>query len=136
MSQAALTPEKKFLVLLWMNVLASVAHYADNIVRFIHYPEPTWINPTKIDVFWFVMTPVGIAAYGFFKQGRRRLAFALNFAYGAMNLFVLGHYAIQPPWHLTLWINVLIALETVTAIMLIAWTTAALVDDRKIELPS
>jgi hypothetical protein len=128
--QPSLSRAQTFRLLLAMNVLASIAHYADNIVRFVSYPEPPWINPTRIDLFWFVMTPVGVAAYSAYRLGRPRLAFALNAAYGAMNLFVLGHYAIAPPWRLPLAINALILLEALAAILLLGYTAHCALRER------
>jgi hypothetical protein len=118
----ARTRSTTLLVLLLLNVAASIAHYADNIVRFAQYPEPPWINPTRIDVFWFLMTPVGVAAYALYRRGWPRLALALNQAYGAMNLLVLGHYLVAPPWRLSAPINALILVEAAAAICLIAYT--------------
>ncbi len=114
---------KNLLRLLVMNIAASVAHYADNIVRFVEYPEPPWLNPSRVDAFWFLMTPIGVLAYWLYRQGRLRAAFAFNYAYGIMNLLVLGHYLVAPPWRISLGINALIVLEAGAAIALIAYTT-------------
>lgn len=114
-----------FFAMLIMNVAASVAHYADNILRFASYPEPPWLNPARVDAFWFVMTPFGIAAYWLYRRGKRRAAFLANYAYGAMNLLVLGHYLTAPPWRLSASINALIVLESATALFLIAYTAHA-----------
>jgi hypothetical protein len=122
MTTASPDSARKLLLFLGMNVAASVAHYADNIVRFVSYPEPPWLDPARVDAFWFVMTPFGIAAYFFYRRGRRRAAFAASYAYAAMNLLVLGHYLVAPPWRLPLLINVLIAAEAATAVLLILYT--------------
>src|SRR5579859_8094670 len=98
------------LVLLVMNVAASMAHYADNIVRFAEYPEPPWMRPSYIDTFWFPMTALGIAAYWLYRRGRNEPALWLNYVYGLMNLLVLGHYVYAAPWHLSFTINALIVL--------------------------
>jgi hypothetical protein len=113
---------KKLLLLIGMNVAASVVHYADNIVRFVSYPEPPWLNPARVDVFWFVMTPLGIAAYWLYRRDRLRAAFVASYAYAAMNLLVLGHYLVAPPWRLSPLINLLIVPEATTAVLLILFT--------------
>lgn len=113
---------KVLLLLVAMNVAASMAHYADNIVRFADYPEPPWMRPSYIDGFWFPMTAFGIAAYWLYRRGRTEAAIWLNYVYGLMNLLVLGHYVYAAPWHLSFTINALIALETATGLALVAYT--------------
>jgi hypothetical protein len=112
----------KLLLLIGMNVGASVAHYADNIVRFVSYPEPPWLDPARVDAFWFLMTPFGLAAYWLYRRGRTRAAFVASYAYAAMNLLVLGHYLVAPPWRLPVLINALIALEAAAAALLVIYT--------------
>src|SRR6187397_3280152 len=101
MQAARLSSTRMFFGLLIMNVAASIAHYADNILRFAEYPEPPWLNPARVDAFWFLMTPFGIAAYWLYKRGKKRAAFVANYAYGVMNLLVLGHYLTAAPWRLS-----------------------------------
>jgi hypothetical protein len=113
---------KTLVLLFFLNVAASLAHYTDNIIRFVVYPEPPWLNPTRVDAFWFVMTPFGAAAVWLHARGRKRLAFALNYAYGAMGLLVLGHYLTAPPWRLSASINALIVLEAIAAAWLLGGT--------------
>jgi hypothetical protein len=88
---------RTLLLLLLLNVASSIAHYTDNILRFVIYPEPPWLNPTRVDAFWFLMTPIGIGSYALYRRGNLRAAFALNYVYGAMGLLVLGHYLVAPP---------------------------------------
>ncbi|MFT3921846.1 MAG: hypothetical protein QM778_04870 [Myxococcales bacterium] len=111
-----------FAVLLVMNIAASIAHYADNIIRFAEYQDPSWLSPMRIDAFWFLMTPFGIAGYRLYKKGKERAAFAANYVYGAMGMLVLAHYLVLPPWRWSASINALIMLEAVCALALIAYT--------------
>lgn len=111
------------LLLLVLNIAASMAHYADNIVRFALYPEPPWLNPSRVDLFWFVMTPVGIVAYVLHRRGWPKAARFASVAYGSMGLLVLGHYLIAPPWKIAFEINALIVLEAVGAAAWLAYTT-------------
>jgi hypothetical protein len=113
---------KTLLTLLLLNLVASIAHYVDNILRFALYPEPSWVNPVGVDAFWFFMTPFGVAAYWLYRRGPRWLALWSSYAYGAMNLLVLGHYVVLPPWRIALDINVWIVFETAAAGLLIAYT--------------
>jgi hypothetical protein len=130
MENSSTDSAKALLLLLGMNLAASVAHYADNIVRFVSYPEPPWLNPARVDAFWFFMTPFGIAAWWLYRGGRTQAAFAASYAYAAMNLLVLGHYLVAPPWKLPPLINLLIALEAATATALIVFTARLQVTPR------
>ena len=56
--------------LVWFNIFTTILHYVDNILFFAHYPEPTWLNPTLVDAFWFVMTPFALLALWLIKHQR------------------------------------------------------------------
>ena len=116
------TPSKALLLLLVLNVVASIVHYADNIARWSLYPEPAWDNARLTDSFWFLMTPVGIAAYVVYRRGRKGLGLALNALYGALNLVVLAHYLFASPEDVSLSVNATILFESATAACLLAYT--------------
>jgi hypothetical protein len=123
--QAAVATENQariLLALLVLNVVSSAVHYTDNILRWSLYPEPRWDNAGLTDTFWFVMTPLGIAAYLLFRRGSRRTGLVLNYVYGAMNLVVLGHYLFASPWAVSLSVNASILFETATAACLLGYT--------------
>lgn len=108
--------DKILLTLVGLNVLASLLHYGHNMWFFSRYPEPSWINPGKIDRFWFFMTAFAvIGVYWHMKDARWRSALALVL-YSLMGLLVLGHYlygsffAIAFEIHLFIWIEALCAL--------------------------
>eukprot|EP00048_Salpingoeca_helianthica_P025194 m.38411 g.38411 ORF g.38411 m.38411 type:complete len:166 (-) comp9980_c0_seq1:374-871(-) len=106
-------------ILLWLvvaNVVSSILHY---VIDFANYPEPLWLNPHIIDMFWFAMTPIGITGCVLFTRGRRTAAFACLYSFAIMNLLTLGHYLIAPPWDLPFRINFFILLEAFTALMLL-----------------
>lgn len=110
---------RPLLVLLGVNVLATVLHYVDNICYFSDYPEPSWLNPCIIDLFWFVMTPFAILGYWYHTQRWTNLATVSLIVYSLMSLLVLGHYLISPPWDVSLRINAFILLEAFAAFVLI-----------------
>ncbi|MGI0493014.1 hypothetical protein ACN4EG_14625 [Alkalinema pantanalense CENA528] len=119
---------RMLLVLVVLNILASVIHYGDNICFFSEYPEPSWLNPHLVDAFWFVMTPFAVLGYWYGVQGWRGWSkIALN-VYAIMSLLVLGHYLITPPWHVSLKINAFIFLETIAAIFLIYYVNIRRMD--------
>jgi hypothetical protein len=115
-------PGRRFLVHLLATGMASVVHFADNIVRWAAYPEPAWDNVRITDSFWFVMTPVAFAAYWFYRRGRVRAARVASYVYGVMNLSVLGHYLLAWPWQISLVVNGTILLEAGMALWLLVFT--------------
>lgn len=111
----------KVLTLFTITSLASVGHYVDNIMYWSSYPEPPWLYPHLVEIFWFVMTPVGLVGMGAFQSGRVLRGSRLLFAYGVMNLFSLGHYNVRPPWEISAKINALIGFETIAALCLMGY---------------
>ena len=108
--------DRLLLTLVGLNVLASLLHYGHNMWFFSRYPEPSWINPGKIDRFWFFMTAFALlGVYWHMKGARWKSALSLTL-YGLMGLLVLGHYfygsffAIAFEIHLFIWIEALCAL--------------------------
>ena len=83
---------------------------------FAQYPEPSWASPHLIDLFWFAMTPVGVAGYVLTRRGRINLGSALLYAYSAMSLLVLGHYLYAPFSQIPLRIHLWILLEAAMAL--------------------
>lgn len=110
--------KRAVLTLVAANVVASILHYVDNVLFFKHYPEPAWLNPHLVDAAWFVMTPFGVAGCLLYLKGRRRLAYPCLYSFALMNLLVLGHYLIAPPWRVSFKINLFIMLEAATAVLL------------------
>lgn len=110
------------LVVLAVNVGASILHYVDNIVFFHAYPEPHWINPRIIDAFWFVMTPFAVLGYVLYGKGLRTYSYICFYLYSLMSLLVLGHYRYGSIWEMSLKINLLIFVEAFAAVALIAYT--------------
>ncbi|WP_425397514.1 hypothetical protein [Aeoliella sp.] len=112
---------RTLLALVVVNVLASILHYVDNICYFSEYPEPTWLNPCIIDLFWFVMTPFAVFGYWYYKQNWFTLSRVTLAAYSVMSLLVLGHYLIAPPWQVSFRINLFILIEAVAALVLLGY---------------
>jgi len=106
--------------LVWFNIFTTILHYVDNILFFEHYPEPTWLNPTLVDAFWFVMTPFAFLGLWLIKRNRLQLGLVSMLLYCLMSLLVLGHYLI-PSEHISLKIHAFIWLETLAAIGLLVY---------------
>lgn len=106
--------------LVWFNIFTTILHYVDNILFFAHYPEPTWLNPTLVDAFWFVMTPFALLALWLIKHQRLYWGLVSMVLYCLMSLLVLGHYLI-PREHISLKIHAFIWLEAFAAIGLLTY---------------
>lgn len=110
------------LVLLAVNILLSILHYADNLIHFDAYPEPEWFSPYLTDSIWLVMTPLGIAGFWFYRQQRFRWAYIGLYSYALLAQLTLGHYTVAPIWELSLKMNSLILLEAWAAVPLAIFT--------------
>ncbi|HVR97376.1 MAG TPA: hypothetical protein VMW27_12225 [Thermoanaerobaculia bacterium] len=117
-----------FKTLAWLvalNIATTVLHYVDNIVFFHEYPEPPWLTPGIVDVFWFFMTPVALTGLWLVRRDRRSMGSIVLLAYAGMSLLVLGHYRFAP-FHTISWrIHAFIWLEAAAAIALVAWLLSA-----------
>ena len=107
-------------ILLLVNLVASVLHFGDNMLRFDEYPEPAWIaGPHVVDAAWLLMTPLLAVGWWLARGGVRRWAIGVLWLYGALSMFVLGHYFYASPFELSFRINFLIVLEAVAAGLLL-----------------
>jgi hypothetical protein len=107
--------------LLIANVIASAAHFADNALRFAHYPEPAWITgPGVVELLWFAITPLLALAWWLATRDHKWAALATLALYSVLSLFTLGHYFYASPLDLPFAINALIALEATSAALLLA----------------
>lgn len=107
-----------------INIVTTILHYVDNVLFFAHYPEPDWLNPQLVDLFWFVMTPVALLSLWQYKRQHFYLGFALLVSYVLMSLLVLGHYRYAPFHEINFKIHLFIWLEAIAAIVLLVYGTA------------
>ena len=103
-----------------LNLLASAFHYAHNVLFFDAYPnEPAWLSPGRIDLLWFVITPLAVAGYLLWRRGYGVGARFLLGGYGLIGLGVLAHYWLAPPSAHTLAMNASILIEALMAAWLL-----------------
>ena len=106
--------------LLIANLVASTLHFGDNMLRFDAYPEPQWISgPHVVDALWFVITPLLAAGWWLARRRRKWASVGVLWLYGALSMFVLGHYLYASPSELPFRINFFIVAEAVAAGLLI-----------------
>jgi cellobiose-specific phosphotransferase system component IIC len=72
---------------------------------------------------------LGVAAWWLYRRGWTRAGIVASYAYAAMNLLVLGHYLVAPPWRLPPLINLFILVEAAAATLLLAYTVRLQVDE-------
>ena len=109
----------KLRVLVALNILSSIFHYVDNVVFFHDYPEPEWLEPGVVDLFWFLMTPFALVGYLQVVRGRYMSGYACLTLYSLMSLLVLGHYNYAPIHEISLKINAFILIEACLALLLL-----------------
>jgi hypothetical protein len=106
--------------LLIANLVASALHFGDNMLRFEDYPEPSWITgPHIVDALWLLMAPLLGVGWWLARRGTRRASVGVLWLYGALSMFVLGHYFYASPSELPPRINVLIGIEAAAAGLLL-----------------
>ena len=116
------------LALIAINIFASLLHYIEQ------YPETSWFTPQITDSLWLIMTPLSLAGYYQYIKKAFLSAYLCLYMYIIMSQITLGHYIITPMWHLSLKMNTLILLESVTAIPLlifVAWSQLFLKEGRE-----
>lgn len=86
-------------------VAVSIVHYADNVVNYADYPDPTsGPDPSRevIAAAWFVFTAFGIAAYLLVARERFHAAGVCLAVYAGSGLVGIGHYNVpgagDMPW--------------------------------------
>ena len=91
--------------LLAVAIAVSVVHYADNYFNYADFPHGTGPEPSAglVGAAWFILTPLGIAGWVFFRRGDVATAGLLLMAYSFSGLVGLGHYTVggmtdEPLW--------------------------------------
>ena len=92
-------------VLLGVAILVSVVHYADNYFNYGDFPHGDGPEPPAglVLAAWFILTPLGIAGWVFFRRGDLATAGFLLIAYSFSGLVGIGHYTVdgmtgEPVW--------------------------------------
>lgn len=115
-------------VLLVAYAAATLLHHIHNAEYLGDYPNmPAWLSPAIVYAVWLGMSAVGAAGYLLLRAGWRLAGLAILAVYAAYGLDSLSHYALAPWSAHTAMMNLTIALEVVTAaLLLLAVTRVAL----------
>jgi hypothetical protein len=109
-------------------MVGSFIHHFHNAQFIAEYPNMPGGFPVAIAyVVWGIVTLVGLLGYYFARRGHELIGLGAVGAYAAYGLLVLGHYTLAPISAHTLGANVTIALECVTAALLLGTVMVLLV---------
>ena len=93
--------------LLAVAIAVSVVHYADNYFNYEDFPHGSGPEPSAglVLAAWFILTPLGIAGWVFFRRGDVATAGLLLMAYSFSGLVGIGHFTVggmtdEPAWRL------------------------------------
>lgn len=105
---------------------ASLTHFVHNAAFLDLYPNmPTWLTPYAVLGSWLVIAGIGAIGYWLFRKGLTVIGLGLIALYAALGFGGLDHYVIAPVSAHSVAMNATIAIEVITASMLlvvIAWT--------------
>lgn len=100
--------QKAQTLLTWLLATAiavSVVHYADNYFNYEDFPHGSGPEPSAglVLAAWFILTPLGIAGWVYFRRGDLATAGLLLMAYSFSGLVGLGHFTVggmldEPAW--------------------------------------
>jgi hypothetical protein len=107
---------------------ASLFHHVHNAVNLAAYPGmPRWLSPAQVYVAWGVTTSVGVLGYLLLRAGRVAAGLVILLLYAVLGFAGLEHYLLAPmPAHSPM-MNLSIALEVVTALVVLLMVAARLV---------
>lgn len=109
-------------------MVGSFIHHFHNAQFIAEYPNMPRGFPVSVAYFvWGVATLVGLLGYYFARRGHEILGLGAIGVYAAYGLMVLGHYTLAPISAHTTGANVTIALELVTAALLLGTVIVLLV---------
>jgi len=102
--------ERELRLLTWLLAIAiavSVVHYADNYYNYEDFPHGSGPEPSAglVLAAWFILTPLGIAGWVFFRRGDAATAGLLLMAYSFSGLVGFAHFTVggmtdEPVWRL------------------------------------
>lgn len=122
MTDRTSTHERSLLVLITINVAASMLHYTHYFIFYSTYPNGTaWLSPPRVDLAWFAISIIGVIGYVLFKRHRFTWSFLCLYLYGLLGLASLGHYALAPVAAHTFAANVLILSSAGAAAVLLIY---------------
>ncbi|NJM68840.1 MAG: hypothetical protein HC862_00715 [Scytonema sp. RU_4_4] len=109
------------LLLLAINIFASILHYTDNFLFFKNYPG-LGTNPHVVYIAWLILTPFGLAGYRQYRKGNFWTAYLCLCIYSMTSIGGLAHYLFASMWSFSWKMNALIWFEALAGITLLSFT--------------
>jgi hypothetical protein len=123
--------------LLAVAIAVSVVHYADNYFNYEDFPHGSGPEPSAglVLAAWFILTPLGIAGWVYFRRGEIATAGLFLMAYSFSGLVGLGHFTVggmidEPAWRVAHVVADILLGAAIFAFGLRAFLTAP--DDRQV----
>jgi hypothetical protein len=111
---------RALLILLLAYGVASLFHHVHNAEFLPQYPNmPAWLSPAQVYAAWFGVTLVGAVGYLLVRRGYQLAGLFVIAGYAALGFDGLGHYGVAPLSAHTMTMNLTIALEVATALLLL-----------------
>lgn len=108
-----------WIALVVAHLVASAVHFTDNVLRFEHYPEPTWLNAPLVAGFWFLLAALALLGLRSVLRGE---AVIVGLAALGLSAFLgiagLGHYLI-PGHHMDWFMQASIWFEAAAGLALL-----------------
>jgi hypothetical protein len=103
-------------ILIGVGIIASTLHFADNAIELGGYTEPNWITPAGVIAAWFAVAALALAAL--IRRSPDRTFFACSWAFAAVLLSGLAHYAFGTPMDMPLRSNMTVLFEASVGVAL------------------
>lgn len=102
--------------------VVSVVHYADNVVNFADYPQPSAgpaPSASVIGVSWFVFTAFAGAAIVLLRRGQTMPAALCLSLYSISGLIGLGHYTVPGAFDMPLWRQAHVGIDVACGVVIL-----------------
>jgi len=102
---------------------ASLLHFVHNATYLHDYPNmPAWLTPLGVYAVWFAIVAVGVLGYWIYRGVQRMMGLVLIAIYAVLGFGGLDHYVVAPLSAHTFAMHLTIALEGITAALLLIAT--------------
>ena len=127
-------------VLLGVAILVSVVHYADNYFNYDAFPHGDGPEPSAglVLAAWFILTPLGIAGWVYFRRGDLATAGLLLIAYSFSGLVGIGHYTVEGMTDEPLWRQAHVVADILLGVAVFTvgvWALMRRRDERPVRFP-
>jgi hypothetical protein len=80
------------MILLIVNLSATILHYIDNFRFFDKYPAPVWMQPHHVYTAWLMLAPFSVVGYFLYTKRNFWAAYLCLFIYSLTSVGGIAHY--------------------------------------------